>query len=161
MLATDVTELLPPEPAARLLEFARACKAAARIVALYPSTHPAIQTALQRVAETATRLRADGSKITVLPDTLLLKYLLQDTLGEKGRQRAQSDEEIQAEIIAAYRDAIEGRIDRTELNSVLGQIDFLIEMFERIEGKKSRKKPSEKIAALNHIRGEIVKIAEK
>jgi pimeloyl-ACP methyl ester carboxylesterase len=96
-----------------------------------------------------------------LPDTLLLKYLLQETLGEKGKQKAQSDEEIQAEIVAAYRDAIEDRIDRTELNSVLGQIDFLIEMFERIEGKKSRKKTSDKIAALNHLRGEIVKIAEK
>ena len=32
---------LPPEAALHLAEFARACKAAARAVALYPGNHPA------------------------------------------------------------------------------------------------------------------------
>jgi hypothetical protein len=34
-------------------------------------------------------------------------------------------------------------------------------MFGRLEGKKSRKKPSNKIAALGSIRGEISKTVEK
>ena len=37
--------------AGRLAEFAKACKAATRIVSMYPSTHPAIQSALARIGE--------------------------------------------------------------------------------------------------------------
>src|SRR5687768_9173630 len=73
MSATETTEPLSPEQAQRLTEFARACKAAARIVALYPATHPAIQSGLNRVAECAQRLRAEGSAaISVTPDAMLL-----------------------------------------------------------------------------------------
>jgi hypothetical protein len=73
MAAIDPAETLGAEQSARLAEFARACKAAARVVALYPGTHPAIQTALHRVAETADRLRDGGAAVlTVLPDGLLL-----------------------------------------------------------------------------------------
>lgn len=57
----------------RLTDFARACKAAARIVALYPATHPAIQASLARVAESGRRLSAGGAAtLTVLPDAVLL-----------------------------------------------------------------------------------------
>ena len=35
-------EPLSPEAASRLAEFARACKAATRIVSLYPESHPTI-----------------------------------------------------------------------------------------------------------------------
>jgi hypothetical protein len=73
MSATENPELLPPEQAQRLTEFARACKAAARVVALYPATHPVIRLSLERVAEAGQRLRAGGSAaLTVLPDGLLL-----------------------------------------------------------------------------------------
>lgn len=66
-------EPLGPEAASRLSEFARACKAATRIVSLYPESHPAIQSALVRIAETAKHAVANGPfAITVLPDALLV-----------------------------------------------------------------------------------------
>ncbi|HUE88470.1 MAG TPA: HEAT repeat domain-containing protein [Vicinamibacterales bacterium] len=73
MAAIDPAEALSPDDASRLAEFARACKAAVRVVALYPATHPAIQTSLSRVAESAERLRSQGAAVlTVLPDAVLL-----------------------------------------------------------------------------------------
>ena len=70
MAATDPAEPLAHEEALRLTDFARACKAAARVVALYPATHPAIQSSLGRVADSAQRLRAGGvAVLTVLPET--------------------------------------------------------------------------------------------
>jgi HEAT repeat protein len=47
---------LPPEAAARLVEFARTCKAAARAVSLYPAAHPAIVASLSRIAEATAAL---------------------------------------------------------------------------------------------------------
>jgi HEAT repeat protein/PBS lyase HEAT-like repeat-containing protein len=67
-----------PEPlgaadAARLTEFARACKAAARAVVLYPNGHPAIAATLGRIAQiTAPATLAAPLRITVLPDGLML-----------------------------------------------------------------------------------------
>ena len=59
--------------AARLIEFARACKAAARAVALYPAAHPAIATTLGRVADLTSSTHAPAAlRITVLPESLLL-----------------------------------------------------------------------------------------
>jgi HEAT repeats len=70
---TETAELLSPERGAQLADFARACRAAARVVAMYPSTHPAIAQSLDRLSEVATRLVAKGSvSLTVLPDSLLL-----------------------------------------------------------------------------------------
>jgi len=64
---------LPPEAALRLAEFARACKAAARAVALYPGNHPAISTSLSRLAQATARLTEQGPFVlTVRVDTLLL-----------------------------------------------------------------------------------------
>jgi HEAT repeat protein len=71
MSATEKPETLSADEALRLAEFARACKAATRIVALYPSTHPAIRAGLQRVADTAQRLRGETTaKLTVTPDDI-------------------------------------------------------------------------------------------
>jgi hypothetical protein len=71
MAANDPADALNPDEASRLVEFARACKAAARVVALYPATHPAIQASLTRVAESSERLRSQGiAALTVLPDSL-------------------------------------------------------------------------------------------
>ena len=55
-LTSDVT--------ARFVEFARACKAAARAVALYPGTHPAIGVSLTRLVQAAQRL-GDNAPFTL------------------------------------------------------------------------------------------------
>src|SRR5262245_16887181 len=62
---------LSPEETTRLTDFARACKAATRVVALYPATHPTIQSSLTRITESALRLLGNGTAVlTVLPDAL-------------------------------------------------------------------------------------------
>ena len=64
---------LDQESAAKLTDFARACKAAARAVTLYPAAHPAIRVSLARLVDTAGRLTAAGPvTFGVLPDNLLL-----------------------------------------------------------------------------------------
>ena len=64
---------LSVEQSALLAEFARACRAAARSVLLYPETHPSIQMSLSRVIAAAGRLvPSDDLQITVLPDTLAI-----------------------------------------------------------------------------------------
>ena len=61
------------EQSAVLSDFARACKAAARSVSLYPGTHPAIQAALSRVSLASGRLTAAGDvTLTVHPDILVI-----------------------------------------------------------------------------------------
>ena len=66
-------EPLAPADAARIVEFARACKAAARAVVLYPPTHPAIAATVGRIVETTSEQALPRPlRITVLPDTLLL-----------------------------------------------------------------------------------------
>ena len=64
---------LAPEETARLNEFARACRAAARAVAMYPPAHPAIATTLARIAAlTAPEHLVEPLRLTVLPDSMLL-----------------------------------------------------------------------------------------
>jgi HEAT repeat protein/PBS lyase HEAT-like repeat-containing protein len=64
---------LSPEESARLIEFARACKAAARAVVLYPASHPAIGATLGRIVQlTSPSALATPLQVTVLPDTLHL-----------------------------------------------------------------------------------------
>src|SRR5207249_767947 len=70
---TDAPAPLTPDEAARLVDFARACKAAARAVTLYPSGHPAIATTLGRIVHvTSPASLPQPLRITVLPDSLLL-----------------------------------------------------------------------------------------
>jgi hypothetical protein len=67
------TEPLAPEDTARLIEFARACKAAARAVLLYPAAHPAIAATLGRIAHTTSEeVLPRPLKMTVLPDGVLV-----------------------------------------------------------------------------------------
>src|SRR5437868_15276610 len=69
---TDVP--LSAEEAARLTDFARAFKAAARAVLLYPTAHPAISATLGRIVEITSSARLPAPlRITVLPDGLLLE----------------------------------------------------------------------------------------
>lgn len=71
MAASDATNTLAADESLRLADFARACKAAARVVALYPETHPAIRLSLGRVSAAASRLRGpEGIAIAILPDSL-------------------------------------------------------------------------------------------
>jgi HEAT repeats/PBS lyase HEAT-like repeat len=65
---------LTAEESAKLGEFARACKAAARAVALYPAAHPAIATTLARLVDLTSAANGSAAlKITVLPTSLLLE----------------------------------------------------------------------------------------
>ena len=65
-----------------LVEFARACKGAARSVALYPPTHPALRAALARIVSAAARLTADGDlTLTIAPEAITIN----------GRQAFRSD----------------------------------------------------------------------
>jgi hypothetical protein len=64
---------LGPAETARLTDFARACKAAARAVVLYPAGHPAIAATLGRIAHiTSAASLTEPLRITVLPESLLL-----------------------------------------------------------------------------------------
>ncbi len=66
-------EPLTPDVAGRLSDFAKACKAATRIVSMYPATHPAIQAALGKISEAAKQATDSGPfTITVLPDALMI-----------------------------------------------------------------------------------------
>ncbi len=66
-------EPLSPEAAGRLAEFAKACKAATRVVSMYPPSHPTIQAALARITEAGKQAVYNGPMpITVLPDALLI-----------------------------------------------------------------------------------------
>src|SRR5687768_2672616 len=65
--------LLDQDSTAKLTDFARACKAAARAVSLYPATHPAIRLSLGRLVDASSRITAKGSvTLGVVPDNLLM-----------------------------------------------------------------------------------------
>src|SRR5881628_2302906 len=69
----DVTAPLGASDTARLTDFARACKAAARAVTLYPGGHPAIAATLGRIVHiTSAAALTAPLRLTVLPDALLL-----------------------------------------------------------------------------------------
>src|SRR5688572_7756161 len=64
-------ERLTDEQTLLVVEFARACRSAARSVALYPSTHPTIRAALARIVGAAARLTATGDlTLTITPEAL-------------------------------------------------------------------------------------------
>jgi HEAT repeat protein len=59
MTTEPLTEAMPDARSTVLAEFARTCKAAARAVSLYPTTHPAIQSSLARLMTAAGRLTGE------------------------------------------------------------------------------------------------------
>jgi len=59
-MSGDVRTTLDAETTGKLTEFARACKAAARAVSLYPAAHPAIASTLGRLSELTASLTANG-----------------------------------------------------------------------------------------------------
>src|SRR4029450_11010005 len=65
--------VLAADAAARLADFARACKAAARAVSLYPGGHPAIGTTLGRLAQVTALLTEGGPyRFEVTANTLII-----------------------------------------------------------------------------------------
>ena len=70
---TPTTEPMPAERSGLLAEFARACKAAARAVSLYPGAHPAIGGSSHAWSSAAGRLTSDGRVVcSVHPDMLVI-----------------------------------------------------------------------------------------
>lgn len=68
---TAATEPMAPDVAARVTSFARACRAAARSVALYPGEHPALAAALGALTQAAqTATAASVLRLAVLPHML-------------------------------------------------------------------------------------------
>jgi hypothetical protein len=73
MAAEQPAEPLGAQQAAQVVELARACRAAARAVSLYPAEHPAIQTSLARLAASCDRaLQREPWLLTVTPGEILL-----------------------------------------------------------------------------------------
>ena len=73
MAAPTPEQTLSPELAARLADFARTCKAAARVVSLYPGQHPAIASSLDRLVESTGRITSAGPlHLQVRQDALLI-----------------------------------------------------------------------------------------
>ena len=98
------TEPMTSQQSAVLADFARTCKAAARSVTLYPSTHPAIQSSLSRVVAASNRLTTGGDvTLTVHPGLLVID----------GKAPARADAAI-GEFAELLHDRLVGslRIDR-------------------------------------------------
>lgn len=73
MTQSGPPEELAPHLLPGLIDFARACRAAARAVSLYPAGHPAIQTTLSHLVAVSSAVTSQGPfRVTVLPDSLLL-----------------------------------------------------------------------------------------
>lgn len=74
-MSTQEKEIPPldQEATAKLNDFARACKAAARAVTLYPPAHPAIRLSLARLTDATARITSKGPvMLGVVPDNLLM-----------------------------------------------------------------------------------------
>src|ERR1041385_227642 len=70
---TSSTEPMAAELAALLAEFARTCKAAARAVSLYPGTHPAIPSSLNRLVLASARLTNNARIVCgIRPDIITI-----------------------------------------------------------------------------------------
>src|SRR5205823_6333227 len=78
-------DLLSNEETARILDLARACKAAARAVLLYPPSHPAIAATVGRIVQTTSLESMRGPiRIEVLPEELCIE----------GRRPAREDQAV-------------------------------------------------------------------
>ena len=73
MTESSPPALLSADAAARLAEFSRVCKAAARAVSLYPGGHPAIGVSLARLEQATARMTDGGPySIQVLAEGLVI-----------------------------------------------------------------------------------------
>jgi hypothetical protein len=107
---------LPPGETARLNEIARACKAGARAVALYPPAHPAIATTLARIVDlTGPDHLLEPLKLGVFPDSLTLD----------GRAPARIDQAVR-ELAALLHDHLVGEITILPGGDVAAWRSFLL-----------------------------------
>ena len=75
----DTTRRLDAAPSQRLVEFARACRAATRAVALYPQGHRAVEDAVGRLTDSARRATGDHAlAIDIMPSELRVGGLSPD-----------------------------------------------------------------------------------
>ena len=73
MARAQAPEPMAADAANRLVEFARSCKAAIRIVSMYPPSHPNIQSALTRMTAAGSAATSGGPMaLGVMPDSLLM-----------------------------------------------------------------------------------------
>lgn len=111
---------MPAEEGALLADFARACRAAARAVSLYPPTHPAIQASLSRLELATARLITAGEvTLTVHPDVLLVE----------GRSLARPDPAV-AELAGLLHERLVGEL-RVERAADAGDWLALLLLFTR------------------------------
>lgn len=100
LLTRDAAQPLSPPEAARLASFARACRAAARAVVLYPEGHPAVASTLGRLVQvTAEEVLPAPLRIDVAADGLRLD----------GRAPARPDAAL-AELAALLRHHLIGQL---------------------------------------------------
>jgi HEAT repeat protein len=93
-------QVLTPDDAARLVEFARACKAAARAVALYPGGHPSISTTLGRIVQLTSPVKQSAPmRLHVTADNILLD----------GRATARPDQSV-AELAQLLHEHLVGEL---------------------------------------------------
>ncbi|MDQ3168595.1 MAG: hypothetical protein M3Q55_00475, partial [Acidobacteriota bacterium] len=75
----DIPRRLDAAPSQRLVEFARACRAATRAVALYPAGHRAVEDAVGRLTDIGRRAAGDQAlAIDVMPSELRIGGLAPD-----------------------------------------------------------------------------------
>jgi len=99
-MTPDTAAPLGAEDAARLTEFARGCKAAARAVVLYPDTHPAVAVSLGRLAQLTSPVHlAEPMRIQVTADALLVE----------GRPSGRTDPAI-AELATLLHERLVGQL---------------------------------------------------
>jgi HEAT repeats/PBS lyase HEAT-like repeat len=100
MPSTQGPTPMAAEQTAVLVEFARACRTAARSVSLYPATHPSIQASLRRVIASAGRLAPSGTvTLAVHPGTLMID----------GKAPARSDQALE-ELSGLMKDRLVGAL---------------------------------------------------
>jgi hypothetical protein len=73
MARAQTPEPMTADAASRLVEFARSCKAAIRIVSMYPPSHPNIQSALDRMTAAGVAATSNGPmSLGVMPEALMM-----------------------------------------------------------------------------------------
>jgi HEAT repeat protein len=161
---TPTTEPMPAERSGLLAEFARACKAAARAVSLYPGAHPAIAGSLSRLVSASARLTSDGRVVcSVHPDILaidgqapirpdpaigeLATLLHERLIGELTIQREADGEDWRALLLLLARDPddllAQGGIGSAWAGSgrshfEIREIDYAEVLRERAGGEKAQ-----------------------
>ncbi|MGE0705660.1 MAG: HEAT repeat domain-containing protein [Vicinamibacterales bacterium] len=84
-MAADTAQPLGPQEVARLTDFARACKAAARAVVLYPEGHPAVASTLGRIVQV--------TSIEAIPVPMRIEVMA-DGLRIEGRAASKPDSSL-------------------------------------------------------------------